>query len=48
MLDSISHDIRHAVRSLLRAPGYAIALLAGMIPARRATRVEPIFGLRND
>ena len=27
MLDSISHDIRYAVRSLLRAPGYAIVAI---------------------
>ena len=27
MLDSISHDIRYAVRSLLRAPGYTIVAI---------------------
>ena len=27
MLDSISHDIRYAARSLLRAPGYAIVAI---------------------
>src|SRR5262245_61388352 len=27
MLDSISHDIRYALRSLLRAPGYAIVAI---------------------
>ncbi len=27
MLDSISHDIRYAVRSLLRSPGYAIVAI---------------------